>query len=104
MGRHEGALFLSALSLAELQRGLAAPGPQTTLRRTRLEKLLSAIPVLSFDRAAVLAYGEIIAKMGWSTKDMDRLIAGHALSTSGILVTANTVDFGAVSELVIEDW
>jgi tRNA(fMet)-specific endonuclease VapC len=105
MGRHEGALFVSALSLAELQRGFAAPGPQTILRRIRLEKLLSAVPVLSFDRSAALAYGQIIAKMGWShTKDMDRLIAGHALSTSSILVTANTADFGAVSGLVIEDW
>ncbi len=105
IGQHEGAVFLSALSLAELQRGLASPNAQTALRRVRLEKLLSVISILAFDRAAALAYGEIIAKIGWSrTRDMDRLIAGHALSTSSILVTANTSDFTAVSGLAIEDW
>ncbi len=54
---------------------------------------------------AIHAYGEIIAKMGRSrTKDMDLLIAGYALATSSILVTANTTDFAAVTGLTIEDW
>jgi tRNA(fMet)-specific endonuclease VapC len=43
--------------------------------------------------------------MGWfRTKDMDRLIAGHALSTSSVLVTANTADYSDVSGLAVEDW
>jgi tRNA(fMet)-specific endonuclease VapC len=103
--RHEGGVFLSALSLAELQRGIYAPSDLSNLRRVRLEKLLLVLVVLPFDAAAALAYGNIIARIGWSrTRDLDRLIAGHALSTRSILVTANTTDFAGVPDLTIENW
>ena len=103
--RHEGGVFLSALSLAELQRGIYAPSDLSNLRRVRLEKLLLVLEVLPFDAAAALAYGNIIAQIGWSrTGDLDRLIAGHALSTRSILVTANTADFAGVPDLAVENW
>ena len=103
--RHEGGVFLSALSLAELQRGIYAPSDLSNLRRVRLEKLLLVLGVLPFDAAAALAYGNIIARIGWSrTRHLDRLIAGHALSTRSILVTANTTDFASVPDLTIENW
>ena len=102
---HEGSVFLSALSLAELQRGIYAPSDLSRLRRARLEKLLLVLPVLPFDTAAALAYGNIIAQIGWSrTRDLDKLIAGHALATRSILVTANTADFVGVPGLEIENW
>ena len=103
--RHEGAVFLSALSLAELQRGIHSPSDLSTLRRARLEKLLLVLPVLPFDAAAARAYGDIIAKIGWSrTRDLDRLIAGHAMSTHSTFVTANTADFASVPGLTLENW
>ena len=102
---HEGSVFISALSLAEMQRGIYAPSDLSTLRRARLEKLLLVLPVLPFDTAAALAYGNVIAQIGWSrTRDLDKLIAGHALATRSILVTANTADFVGVPGLEIENW
>jgi tRNA(fMet)-specific endonuclease VapC len=103
--RHEGELFLSALSLAELQRGIFAPTQLSALRRLRLETLLLVLQVLAFDAAAAVAYGNIIAQIGWSkTRDLDRLIAGHALASGNILVTANTADFAGIAGLSIENW
>ena len=78
---HEGRILLSALSLAELQRGLYRDAALTALRHVRLSVLLGGIPVLPFDAAAAEAYGRIIAQCGWvKGRDFDRMIAGHALA------------------------
>ena len=51
------------------------------------------------------AYGQIIAQRGWSKgHDFDRMIAGHAISTSSVLVTANADDFRDIPGLTFEDW
>jgi len=43
------------------------------------------IPVLPFDAAAAIAYGQIIAQCGWvKGRDYDRMIAAHAVSTSSV--------------------
>lgn len=103
--KNDGAIYLSALSVAELQRGFYAKSPDAPLRRERLKKLLQFIPVLSFDTAAAEAYGAIIAQIGWSkSRDLDRLIAGHAIAARAILVTANTADFIGVPGLTTENW
>jgi len=40
----------------------------------------------------------IQALPGWSgTCDLDKLVAGHALATRSILVTANTAEFAGVA-------
>jgi len=102
---HAGAVLLSALSLAELHRGLTRGSPVAELRRARLEVLLANIPVLPFDAAAATAYGRIIAQYGWVRGcDYDRMIAGHAIATGSILVTANVVDFKDITALTVEDW
>ncbi len=103
--RHAGAVILSALSLAELQLGLRRDPQLFALRSARLAALLQAVPVAPFDRSAAEAYGEIVAKIGWSrSRQMDRLIAAHALATRSVLVTANTADFSDVPGLAIENW
>lgn len=103
--RHAGAVMLSALSLAELQAGSHKTPEFQALRSARLQTLLQAIPIAPFDRAAAEAYGEIVAQIGWSkSRQMDRLIAAHALATESVLVTANVVDFEAVPGLKIENW
>jgi tRNA(fMet)-specific endonuclease VapC len=98
-------VVLSALSLAELQRGLYRDARFTAIRQTRLEVLLRGLPVLPFDAAASIAYGRIIAQCGWARgRDFDRMIAGHAISSGCVLVTNNEVDFRDIPALQLENW
>ena len=105
LAEHDGAVLLSALSLAELQRGLYKEERDTAVRQLRLDILLRHIPVLPFDAAAAIAYGQIIALCGWvKGRDYDRLIAAHAISTGSVLVTNNIADFRDIPGLSIENW
>ena len=102
---HEGTILLSALSLAELQRGLYVEPNLISLRRERLETLLQVVSVLPFDARAAEAYGQIIMQIGRrKSRDFDRLIAAHAIVSESVLVTANVGDFADVPGLTIENW
>jgi len=102
---NDGAVLLSALSLAELQRGIHKDPTHGALRRQRLDVLLEHIPVLPFDGAAAEAYGEILARVGWTKgRDYDRMIAAHALAAGCVLVTNNEADFRDIPGLAIENW
>ena len=102
---HDGEVLLSALSLAELQRGLYRDPAFTAIRQARLEVLLRGIPVLPFDAAAAEAYGRILAQCGWAKgKDFDRMIGAHAISSGSILVTNNEADFRDIPGLTFENW
>ncbi len=99
------AVALSALSLAELQRGLYKSPQHWAIRQARLTTILRSIPVLPFDATAAEAYGRVIAQIGWvKGRDFDRMIASHEISSGRILVTANTADFADVPGLTIENW
>jgi tRNA(fMet)-specific endonuclease VapC len=105
LGRRDGAVFLSALSLAELQRGLYVAGPDSALRQVRLRRILRTIPVLAFDAKAAETYGQIIAQVGWARRrDFDRLIGAHTLAMDCTLVTANSSDFSDIPGLSLENW
>jgi tRNA(fMet)-specific endonuclease VapC len=105
IAQHDGAILLSALSLAELQRGLYKDPANTAIRRLRLDVLLRHIPVLPFDAGAAEIYGRIIAQCGWAKgRDYDRMIAAHALATASILVTDHTPDFADIPDLTLENW
>lgn len=105
LGRHDGAVFLSALSLAELQRGLYRAGADSALRQVRLRRILQTVPVRAFDATAAETYGQIIAQIGWARRrDFDRLIAAHALAAGCTLVTANPPDFADIPGLSLENW
>ncbi len=105
LAEHDGEVLLSALSLAELQRGLYKYPAYTALRQVRLEILLRHIPVLPFDAAAAQAYGQIIAQYGWvKGRDYDRMIAAHAMSSASVLVTDNGADFRDIAGLSLENW
>jgi tRNA(fMet)-specific endonuclease VapC len=105
LAEHDGAVFLSALSLAELQRGFARHPATAALRRLRLDTLLGAIPVLPFDAEAAVIYGQIIAHCGWvKGRDFDRMIAAHAVRSRLTLVTLNRSDFRDIPGLALADW
>jgi tRNA(fMet)-specific endonuclease VapC len=105
LAEHDGAVLLSALSLAELERGVYKNPAYAALRRARLDVLMAYIPVLFFDSAAAQIYGQIIAQCGWiKGRDYDRMIAAHAISTRSVLVTNNAADFRDIPGLVIENW
>jgi tRNA(fMet)-specific endonuclease VapC len=105
LAEHGGEVLLSALSLAELQRGIYRDSNFTAIRQARLEILLRGLPILPFDAAAAIAYGRIIAQSGWAKgRDYDRMIAAHAISSGCILVTNNEADFRDIASLSIENW
>jgi tRNA(fMet)-specific endonuclease VapC len=105
LAQHGGEVLLSALSLAELQRSIYRDSNFTAIRHARLEVLLRGLPVLPFDAAAAVAYGQIIAQCGWTRgRDYDRMIAAHAISSGCILVTNNEADFRDIPDLSIENW
>jgi tRNA(fMet)-specific endonuclease VapC len=105
LAQHDGAVLLSALSLAELQRGLYRDPAATALRRERLAILLEAIPVIPFDAAAAEIYGTIIARCGWVRgRDYDRMIAAHAIATGSTLVTDHEADFRDAPGLALVNW
>lgn len=106
MIEHHGEVVVSALSLAELQRGLvSADGAYRLARRQRLEALMAYLPVSAFGRAQAEAYGEIVKTLGWVRgRDFDRLIAGHAISLGATLVTNNLRDFQDIPGLQLENW
>ena len=105
IAEHDGSVALSALSLAELQRGLYKSPQNGALRQARLETILRSVAVLPFDAAAAEAYGQIIAQIGWAKgRHYDRLIGAHAIASRRILVTANINDFRDIPGLRLEDW
>ena len=105
MAEHDGEVLLSALSLAELQRGVFKDAKFTGVRQARLDVLLRGLPVVPFDAKAALAYGRIISQCGWARgRDYDRMIAAHAISIGSVLVTNNEADFRDIPGLTLENW
>jgi len=99
-------LFISAITLAELQHGVKkSANPEKNA--SALLQFLSILSVLPFDDLAAVAYGDIWAELqrkGTSIGTMDMLIAAHAKSENLVLVTNNVREFERVSKLEIENW
>lgn len=102
---HESDVMVSALSLAELQRGLVGNEFDAMGRRSRLDRLLANLPVVAFGRAQAEAYGAILSAYGWiRQRDFDRMIAAHAISLGATLVTNDERDFRGIPGLTVENW
>ena len=100
-----GEVVISAITLAELQFGVACSGESRARNKAALNSLLEDIPVAPFDDRAAGAYGPLRAANRERNKDaLDKLIASHAMSLGVVLVTNNETDFRNFNGLVIENW
>ncbi|RDK08091.1 type II toxin-antitoxin system VapC family toxin [Cupriavidus lacunae] len=100
----EGDVVLSAITLAELEYGVAVSGDPLAARRA-LEALVARVPVLPLNAAAARAYGPVRAATRERKADaLDKLIAAHAIAEDLTVVTRNARDFAAYPGLRIEDW
>jgi predicted nucleic acid-binding protein len=97
--------FLSAISRAELEGGVAADPGRAQLRRAKLDVLLETLDVIDFTDDTAAMYGRIVARTGFSRrKSLDRMIAATALVHDLTLVTTNPGDFADIDGLKLEVW
>jgi len=100
-----GDVVISAITLAELEFGVACSGESRAHHQMLLDSLLEDIVVAPFDGGAARAYGPLRAAHRERNKDaLDKLIAAHAFSLGVVLVTNNEADFQAFDGLTIENW
>jgi tRNA(fMet)-specific endonuclease VapC len=100
-----GDVVISAITLAELEYGVARSGDARADNQAQLDSLLEDIPVVPFEALAARAYGPLRAASRERNKDaLDKLIAAHARSLGVTLVTNNEADFRGFAGLVVENW
>ncbi|PUE40598.1 type II toxin-antitoxin system VapC family toxin [Limnohabitans sp. Bal53] len=100
-----GDVVMSAITLAELEFGVACSGDAQAHNQALLSSLLEDIPAAPFEGQAARIYGPLRAAHKERQKDaLDKLIAAHALSLGTTLVTNNEADFKGFTGLRIENW
>ena len=100
-----GDVVISAITLAELEFGIACSAESQARNQAALDGLLEDLLVAPFEARAARAYGPLRAANRERNKDaLDKLIASHALSLDVTLVTNNEADFRGFSGLVVENW
>ncbi len=102
-----GDVVISAITLAELEFGVACSGEAQSANQGHLDSLLEDILVAPFEARAARAYGRLRAahRARDKKKDaLDKLIASHALSLGVTLVTNNEADFLGFVGLTVENW
>lgn len=73
----------------------------------RAMRLLSGIPILSFDQSAAEHYGRIrsdLERNGTRLADPDLRIAATVLAHQATLITGNTRHFTRVLDLTVHNW
>lgn len=100
-----GDVFISSITLAELEHGVLKQPELSDVRRLRLESLLELIPSVAFDGLAARAYGQLRQhSINLGRNRFDTLIAAHAIALGYTLVTNNIADFKDIPGLAIENW
>ena len=105
VGALDDAVLMSIVTRVELEGGVYREPAHAQLRRARLDAILAAIPTVAFDDAAADAYGDIVARAGYSRRKLlDRMIAAQALVHRSTLVTINAGDYADVPGLTLLAW
>ena len=100
-----GDVVISAITLAELEYGIACSGSSRSANQAALDDLLQDIPVAPFESQAARAYGPVrLASRERSRDALDKLIASHAIALDVTLVTNNEGDFAGYPGLIVENW
>ena len=100
-----GDMVISAITLAELENGVACSGNSRAHNQALLDSLLEDIPVEPFEAQAARACGPLRLGYRACNKDaMDKLIAASPLSLGVTQVTNNEADFHGFAGLVVENW
>lgn len=100
-----GDVVMSAITLAELEFGVACSGEAQARNQALLDSLLEDILAVPFDARAARTYGPLRAAHRERNKDaLDKLIASHAMSLGVTLVTNNEAGFREFAGLTIENW
>lgn len=99
------AIYISSITYAEIQYGLAKRPGAKTLKNT-INELLKRIDVLSWDHSTAEVYGKLRASLeqqGKSIDTLDLLIASHAVSNNMTLVS-DDLAFKQLKTLKLENW
>lgn len=100
-----GEVGISSIAASELAYGVAKSG--SIKNRKALDMFLAPMQILPFDSQCLWFYADLRAslkKQGLSIGPMDSLIAAHALSIDGTLVTNNIKEFMRVPKLKLDNW
>jgi tRNA(fMet)-specific endonuclease VapC len=100
-----GDIGLCSVVAAELAFGVAKSG--SLRNRQALEMFLAPLSILPFDDSAIWAYGDLRADLerrGTPIGALDVMIAAHALSQHGLLITNNIREFAKVPGLQLDNW
>ena len=100
-----GEIGISSIAASELAYGVAKSG--SIKNRKALDMFLAPLQILPCDSQCLWFYADLRAsleKKGLSIGPMDSLIAAHALSINGTLVTNNLKEFSRVPQLKLENW
>jgi predicted nucleic acid-binding protein len=99
--QHQLQIAIASMTIAEISQGIEVL-PRSK-RRAQLEVFLDEIledyPVLPFDTAAALAWGNYVTKAGRPLPVRDSIIAATALANNLEIVTENTKDFIGVETI-----
>jgi len=106
MARNQAALYVSALSLFEIEFGLRKIDREAETRE-KYEQLFGKLSKVPFDVDDATAAGGIRAELEITGRPIgayDYLIAGQALRRNWTLITANEREFLRVEGLKTENW
>ncbi|MFZ4481399.1 MAG: type II toxin-antitoxin system VapC family toxin [Rhodoferax sp.] len=103
--RRIGDVVISAITMAELEYGVACSGAAELANRVQLDSFVEDVPVAPFEAFAARAYGPArFANRDCSRDALDKLIASHAIALGVTLVTNHESDFMTYPGLKVENW